>query len=339
MMRERWFPLQHKLADGSALGRLMHAGSDWQIFRVKGNGRMLVARSALADRWVASQLIPDTVLHPFESGHDTFKALASGPDQRLKPVIEGGSPDSKADGLAFAQSLSETRKVDAATPLHDAIYAERFSRLLPTWTVSERATDEEVLGRWLTGGVAIPATSHRRLTALLAWLDEHDVREVVEVAGLSATASPTPRESSRSGVDPRSTSTGLQKPTADARSKEAPPSDQPTRSFRLAGRQVLEAFFREHVIDIVENSQRYKALGIEFPTSVVLHGPPGCGKTFAIERLTEYLDWPLFLINSNSVGSPYIHETARKVGAVFDKAIDSCTNRPGSTTWRRWGSS
>ena len=157
MMRERWFPLQHKLADGSALGRLMHAGSDWQIFRVKGNGRMLVARSALADRWVASQLIPDTVLHPFESGHDTFKALASGPDQRLEPVIEGGSPDSKADGLAFAQSLSETRKVDAATPLQDAIYAERFSRLLPTWTVSERATDEEVLGRWLTGGGRDPS--------------------------------------------------------------------------------------------------------------------------------------------------------------------------------------
>ncbi|MCY4467230.1 MAG: ATP-binding protein [Thiotrichales bacterium] len=323
MMRKRWFPLQHKLPDGSTLGRLIHAGTDWQIFRLKGDGRMLVARSALADRWVASQLIPDTVLQPFVSDHDTFKAFASSPDQRLEPVIEGGAPDSKADGVAFALSLSETRKVDATTPLHDAIYAERFSRLLPTWTVSERATDEEVLGLWLTGGVAIPATSSRRLTALVAWLDEQDVREVVGVAGLSATASPAPRESSRSGDDRRSTSTGLQKPTADGRSKEAPPSDQPTRSFRLAGRQLLEAFFREHVIDIVENSQRYKALGIEFPPSVVLHGPPGCGKTFAIERLTEYLDWPLFLINSNSVGSPYIHETARKVGAVFDKAIDA----------------
>ena len=199
MMRERWFPLQHKLPDGAALGRLMHAGPDWQIFRLKGNGRMLVARSALADRWVASQFIPDTVLQPFVSDHGTFKAFASSPDQRLESVIEGGSPDSKADGLAFALSLSETRKVDATTPLHDAIYAERFSRLLPTWTVSERATDEEVLGLWLTGGVAIPATSHRRLTALVAWLDEQDVREVVEVAGLSATAS-LPRGSRRVAV-------------------------------------------------------------------------------------------------------------------------------------------
>ena len=75
---------------------------------------------------------------------------------------------------------------------------------------------------------------------------------------------------------------------------------------------MLEAFFREHVIDIVENTERYKALGIEFPAPVVLHGPSGFGKTFAVERLTEYLDWPIFFINSNSVGSPYIHETARK---------------------------
>ena len=322
-MRERWFPPHHKLPDGAALGRLMHAGPDWQIFRLKGNGRMLVARSALADRWVRSQLIPDTVLQPFAFGDGMFKAIASGPEQRLEPVTEGGSPDSKAEGLAFALSLSETRKVDATTPLHDAIYAERFSRLLPTWTVSERARDENVLGKWLTGGVAIPATSLRRLTTLLAWLDEQDVRELVEVAGVDGSSAPAPLQAQPTRDDPRPTSTGAQKPATDTRSSEAPRPGKPERRFRLAGRRVLETFFREHVIDIVENAKRYKALGIEFPASVVLHGPPGCGKTFALERLTEYLDWPLFLINSNSVGSPYIHETARKVGAVFDKAIDA----------------
>ena len=323
MMEERWFPLQHKLPDRAALGRLMHAGLAWQVFRLKGNGRMLVARSALADRWVGAGLIPDTLLQPFAYGDEAFKAIASGPEQRLEPVTEGGSPDSKNDGLAFALSLNETRKVDATTPLHDAIYAERFSRLLPTWTVSERATDEEVLGRWLTGGVAIPATSLRRLTTLVAWLDEQDVRELVEVAGFSTSASSAPLQLPNASDDPNPTATGSQQPGVDPQSESAPDTTKPERRFRLAGRRVLQTFFREHVIDIVEDTQRYKALGIEFPASVVLHGPPGCGKTFALERLTEYLDWPLFLINSNSVGSPYIHETARKVGAVFDKAIDA----------------
>ena len=313
MMRERWFPLQHRLSDGVPLGRLMHAGPDWQIFRLMGNGRMLVARGALADRWVGSQLIPDTVLQAFVFGDETFKAIASGSDQRLEPVGEGRSPDSKSDGLSFALSLSETRKLDATTPLHDSIYAERFSRLLPTWTVSESTGDEDVLGRWLTGGVSIPATSLRRLTALLVWFDEDDVRELANVAGFGASAStPSPR-TPRAGDDPAS----------NPGPEEASSTTRPERKFRLAGRRGLEAFFREHVIDIIENPQRYGALGIKFPASVVLHGPPGCGKTFALERLTEYLDWPIFLINSNSVGSPYIHETARKVSALFDEAINT----------------
>ena len=95
------------------------------------------------------------------------------------------------------------------------------------------------------------------------------------------------------------------------------------RQFQLSGRPLLEAFINEHVIDIIENTERYRTLGIEFPTAIILHGPPGCGKTFAVERLVEHLDWPIYYIDSNSVGSPYIHQTSRKVGEVFDKAMDA----------------
>ena len=63
-------------------------------------------------------------------------------------------------------------------------------------------------------------------------------------------------------------------------------------------------------------------MGIDFPSAIILHGPPGCGKTFAVERLVEFIDWPCYSIDSNSVGSPYIHETSKKISEVFDKAID-----------------
>ena len=75
------------------------------------------------------------------------------------------------------------------------------------------------------------------------------------------------------------------------------------------------------MIDIIEHQERYKALGIEFPAAIILHGPPGCGKTFAIERLVEYLGWPSFQIEASSVASPYIHETSKKVAAVFEQAM------------------
>jgi SpoVK/Ycf46/Vps4 family AAA+-type ATPase len=36
----------------------------------------------------------------------------------------------------------------------------------------------------------------------------------------------------------------------------------------------------------------------------------------------EFLDWPGYPIEPGNVGSPYIHETSRKIAEVFDKAIE-----------------
>ena len=56
---------------------------------------------------------------------------------------------------------------------------------------------------------------------------------------------------------------------------------------------------------------------------MVLHGPPGSGKTFAVERLTAFLGWEILRIDSGTVGSPYIHETGRKVAEVFEKGREA----------------
>jgi ATP-dependent 26S proteasome regulatory subunit len=90
--------------------------------------------------------------------------------------------------------------------------------------------------------------------------------------------------------------------------------------FRLPGRPALECFFSEHIIDVVTEPERYARLGIGFPGAIVLHGPPGSGKTFAVQRLVEHLGWPALNIYSGSVGSPYIHETSRKLAELFDEA-------------------
>jgi hypothetical protein len=94
----------------------------------------------------------------------------------------------------------------------------------------------------------------------------------------------------------------------------------PRSEFTLPGRPDLERFFNEHIVDIVRHRERYKALGIGFPAAVVLHGPPGCGKTFAVERLVDFLGWPCFHVEASTVASPYIHETSRKVADVFETA-------------------
>lgn len=91
-------------------------------------------------------------------------------------------------------------------------------------------------------------------------------------------------------------------------------------AFNLVGRKELNEFFNESVIDIIENVGVYKKLGIDFPEAFILEGPPGCGKTFAVRKLEEYLDIPTYHITSSSVGSTYIHETAKKIEDTFNEA-------------------
>ena len=64
-------------------------------------------------------------------------------------------------------------------------------------------------------------------------------------------------------------------------------------------------------------------MGISFPGATVLYGPPGCGKTYAVDRLAEYLGWPRFDIDASSIASPFIHDTSKKIGEVFQAAIQA----------------
>ncbi|MDR2523382.1 MAG: ATP-binding protein [Synergistaceae bacterium] len=252
----------------------------------------------------------ESLLSEFNFGSARFHILLSDRKYALRPVESCEVPNNKVDALAFSWSLNQSRKVlrnifwsGGDTSLHDAIYVEQFSRLLPTWTSTPYVDDKVVLGTWLTGGVVVSTDSFERLTRLVGWLPVSDLAEIVKTAGIEVPAE------------------GLEEKPA-FRSRQVKKPEQKTPNFHLPGRQKLEEFFNEHVVDIVFNAEKYQALGIEFPAAIVLHGPPGCGKTFAVQRLIDFLGWPSYFIDSGSVGSPYIHETSRKIAEVFDNAVE-----------------
>lgn len=96
---------------------------------------------------------------------------------------------------------------------------------------------------------------------------------------------------------------------------------QPTKGeFRLRGRQELERFFNDNVVDIINHHDVYSALGIDFPQPFILEGAPGCGKTFAVERLAEHLGWHTVHITSSTVGSQFVHATAKNIEEKFEEA-------------------
>jgi AAA+ superfamily predicted ATPase len=318
MALDAWLPVGYKLPDGAKARVAEFEGTNWQILETQGDGRALVAHDELAHRWIDAGLMEPGLFSSFDFGDQRLWAISCGSSQVLCPVTEGRSPDTKAEALSFALALKATRDIDPESPLQDALYVEKISRLLPTYSISSRTDDDVVLGYWLTGGASVSAKSFRRLRQTMSWLGAGHLKDVVQAAGFEV-AEVIPADRAR--VSPSRPDTV---PAERTDRKESQVDKKPAATvFELAGRPELAAFFNEHIVDIVQNRDRYKALGIDFPSAVVLHGPPGCGKTFAVDRLIGFLGWPSFQIDASSVASPYIHETSKKVAEVFDKAMQN----------------
>lgn len=304
-MHESWLPIGFALPDGMICSRAIHSDANWQIVETQGGGRALISREKLATAWVEAGLLEDGAMQLFTFGEEQFCALSSEPSQELSPVAESKGIKAKSEALAFATSLKATRAIDGQSSLQDAIYFEKISRLLPSYGIAPKVEDEVILGYWLTGGARVSVKSVRRLEQMLSWLEPRHLRDVIDAAGFAiAEIDRVPGVGSGMGG-----SSGTER------------AGEELGAFALPGRPELERFFNEHVVDIIQHAERYRMLGIEFPSAVVLHGPPGCGKTFAVEQLTAHLGWPSFQIDASSVGSPYIHETSRKVAEVFENAM------------------
>ncbi len=318
MAYDAWLPIGFKLPDGAKTRAVLFEGANWQILETQGDGRALVVEHTLAQHWLDTCLIDDGVFAEFQFGDVQLLAISCGPSQVMCPASEAKSPDNKAEALAFALALRATRDIDADSALQDALYIEKITRLLPTYSISLRVDDDVVLGYWLTGGANISAMSFRRLRQTMSWLGANHLKDVVQAAGFEV-AEVMPLNSKLLPPSEKIEAVPVA-PEVEGARRAAPESN---RLFELAGRPELAAFFNEHVVDIVLNRDRYKALGIEFPSAVILYGPPGTGKTFAVERLVDFLGWPIFEIDASSVASPYIHETSKKVAQVFEKAMEN----------------
>lgn len=297
MTIDPWLPIGFEFPEGEKAKSAILEGENWQIYEVTTGGKTLAAKAVLGEHWINSGLLADGILKRFSVGKENYFALSSSGSHILTPIRKCPTPENKNEVNAFVEALRLTREIDKKSSLHNAIYVEKYSRLLPTYEIADLINDDLVLGSWLSGGVQVSAHSTRRLRSLTSWLAEEQLQDALKRAGLSVQAT--------------------------SHEKKEKPAQGDKKKFELPGRAYLENFFNEHVIDIVENQQRYKALGIDFPSAIILHGPPGCGKTFAVEKLVEYLDWPCYQIEASSVASPYIHETSKRIAALFDKAIEN----------------
>ena len=316
MAKDPWLPVGFRLTDGTCVQSVQFQGTDWQIVSLIDGGCSLLTRDELFRKWLDDSLVEEGVFSCFEFGHERIWFASSGWDQTLRPVTEPSAIKSKSDALSFALALKATRQAGCKDGLQDAIFFEKITRLLPTHSISAETSDDFVLGYWMTGGRHISASSIRRLDQSMVWLSASQIRDVIVSAGFQ------PNEVVVNEVD-KGGAAAISKKNLTYLKKDQAENLPAPAEFELPGRPELEKFFNEHIVDLIRNQERYRALGIDFPSAVILHGPPGCGKTYAVEQLVEFLGWPSFQVDASSIASPYIHETSKKVAEVFERAMDN----------------
>jgi len=284
------------LPEAGPLGRVIRSVDDaFWIHAVKGRRRVLVMTPAFAS---AAGLEPAGLKELTFAGVDYRCHLASGALDVLEHLPRPATVD---QALAFASALATTDE-----PVRGVIYDDMAGMLIPFDAPAvQRLSKADVLGRYMTGGIEVSGDDIIALARICPKFDEGDIETIAATAGLAMKKPLRP-----SG--PRTRRASASRPGA---------LPTPIGRFDLPGRRALADFFNEHIIDIVADEERYAALGIGFPGGIILEGPTGCGKTFAVERLIEHLGWLSFPIEASSVASPYIHETSRKVAQVFAEAI------------------
>ena len=311
-MIESWFPKGYNLSEVLILKRVCFAGKKWQIYRANNEHNVLIADENLAEYWfnhgINKQFFGKACLNSA-----VYYYIGSNDSNQLIPVCSNDSIYALKnlivfdDAVSFAKSIANTRRLGIKDSLENGIYIEKLSLVLPVPDNNNKADDKIVLGTYLSGGIKLSVDDRPDVRKLMIGISKEEFEQILKAAEIETNNSRTKTRFSKR------TNSNNDKATNNIKDKE----------FSLPGRIELETFFKDYVIDVVNNSEYYSRMGIEFPSPFILQGPPGCGKTYAVEKLIEYLDWPCFYIDSSSIGSSYIHESSKRISKVFDEAIEA----------------
>lgn len=111
------------------------------------------------------------------------------------------------------------------------------------------------------------------------------------------------------------------------RTSSANPPKEPQKKIKrgngfadVAGMTELKEQLQSDVIDLLQNPEQAKELGLSIPNGLLFYGPPGCGKTFFAEKFAEETGFNYQYVRGSDVASPYIDGGKGKIAAIFDEA-------------------
>lgn len=301
-----WLPLGTPLPGELNSGRLLHGGTHYQLLLSScGEKTILLVSESENSKFIESSsafrsLISKNSLKKFEFDDQKYWiapfARENAP-RRIATLIGAPGTSTAIPLMTLAVALAQLQRELPKAAWATTLYIATEQLCLPT-SVDIVETEEERNKLVLSLLVGAVSESHLSVETIRQLNPELDITEIREF--LTAIGYEDRNLNSRYG-----------------RSKIANPN-----TFKLEGRPELEELFKEHVIDFYFRFEEYRAMGFSPPNGILLYGPPGSGKTFAVKTLSDFLKWPIFDVDMGAIGSPYIHETSRKLKQVFEQASE-----------------
>lgn len=103
----------------------------------------------------------------------------------------------------------------------------------------------------------------------------------------------------------------------------APPMDLLERGQRISERPVLPPSLNDEIERLTNEWNQREILrqeGISPRNTILLHGPPGCGKTMLAKYLASCLERDIYTVRFDSLVSSYLGETGENIRKIFSFA-------------------
>lgn len=97
-----------------------------------------------------------------------------------------------------------------------------------------------------------------------------------------------------------------------------------TRYSDLGGAAAALQDVREVIEVMFTHIELFVHLGTQPPHGVLLHGPPGCGKTLLAHAIAGELDVPFFKVSAPALVGSASGDSERSIRALFDQAMLEC---------------
>lgn len=293
-----WVPLQTEVRPGFAVGRTRAQGIRWQLVEERhSRGFIVLLQHADDSGWSEEVRLVLEKAGERKSGLPEFNldavVLESAIDvPRRLAGLALREPAVTSEELALlAPAIGDLRTRRPLADLDSALFIADLALCLSETDAPEVCDLEGLAQAIITGGVRSPRLSVQQMRALNPWIESGEIAGFLEALGIpQGGGGPTPR------------------------------AELPDQPFRLVGRPGLEKLFQEEVVDYWRSRERYVGMGVSPPGGLLLHGPPGSGKTYAIRQLAAFLGWPLLEVESSNVGSSYAHGTSRAIASAFADA-------------------